>query len=77
MDDHILINIDGHCFVGEYCGFKDDRIYLKQSEKSEIIVSMPLNNCDFIIDIAGKKYSDSKQYIQLTGQLETIKSLEE
>lgn len=71
MDGHVLINIDGHCFAGSFCGFKDDRIYLKQSEKSEIIVNMPLDSCAYIIDIAGNVYSSSTQMLQLKEQLNT------
>lgn len=66
-----MINIDGLCFVGDFCGFKDGRIYLKQSEKSEIIVSVPLDNCAYIIDLDGNLYSNIAQMLQLKEKLNT------
>ena len=61
MHKNILVSILENLFCGEYMGSTDvlneERILLKQSEKSNIMLSIPISKVNYIIEMNGDKHT--------------------
>ena len=60
MNKHLLVTSREHCFVGDYFNYQDKILYIKQSEKSEILLSVPIQYIDYIITVSGNQYTSIK-----------------
>lgn len=69
MDRHILVNAEGHCFAGALYKADENGLLLKQSEKSGIMVCIPLDMCSYVIHVSGKRYSGKKEIKDLFHQI--------
>ena len=61
MDSHILVNAGGHCFAGALQKADENGAVLKQSEKSGIMVRIPLELCSYVIHVSGERYSGKEE----------------
>lgn len=62
MDRHLLVCTEGRCFAGELIRAEEpEGILLKQSEKSGILVRIPMDLCSYVIHISGKKAEEPEQ----------------
>lgn len=60
MHKNILVSILDNLFCGEYVksvnSVNEERILLKQSEKSNIMLSIPILKINYIIEMNGNKH---------------------
>lgn len=62
MDRHLLVCTEGRCFAGKLVrAGETEGILLKQSEKSGIMVRIPMELCSYLIHISGKKAEEPEQ----------------
>ncbi len=69
MDSHILVNAGGHCFAGAVQKADEKGLILKQSEKSGIMVWIPLELCSYVIHVSGERYSGKEELTALFNRI--------